>query len=104
MFHPKSYRSGFLVQLFATAPTLRSLMEKSNLTLIEFFKSIVYERSTITLAPNLHMKFLKFSMRIPCLGYNCDCLVMVLMFILVLKFLLLFVVWVLVQRDGELAA
>jgi hypothetical protein len=40
-------RSSFLVQLIATAPTLRRLMEKSNLTLIKFFKSMVYERSTI---------------------------------------------------------
>jgi hypothetical protein len=42
-------RSSFLVQLFATAPNLRRLMEKPNLTLIEFFKSMVYERSTIPL-------------------------------------------------------
>jgi hypothetical protein len=34
-------RSNFLVQLFATTPTLRRLMEESNLTPIEFFKSMV---------------------------------------------------------------
>jgi hypothetical protein len=42
-------RSSFLVQLIATAPNLRRLMEKPNMTLIEFFKSMVYERSTIPL-------------------------------------------------------
>jgi hypothetical protein len=49
------------------------------------------------------MKFLNFSMQIPCLGYNCDCLIMVLMFLLVFNLLLLLVVWVL-QRDGKLGA
>jgi hypothetical protein len=42
-------RRSFLVQLFTTAPSLRRLMEKSNLTLIEFFKSMLYERSKIPL-------------------------------------------------------
>jgi hypothetical protein len=42
-------RHSLLVQLFAIAPSLHRLMEKSNLTLIKFFKSMVYERSIIPL-------------------------------------------------------
>jgi hypothetical protein len=42
-------RLNFLVQLFKTAPTLRRLMEDPALTLIKFFESMVYERSTIPL-------------------------------------------------------
>lgn len=40
-------RDVFLEQLFKTAPILRPLMDEQNL--IEFFKSMVYERSTIAL-------------------------------------------------------
>ncbi|KAJ7472894.1 hypothetical protein B0H11DRAFT_1729296 [Mycena galericulata] len=42
-----SLRIAYLDQLFKTAPTLRPLMD--DLNLIEFFKSMVYERSTIAL-------------------------------------------------------
>jgi hypothetical protein len=53
-------RRSFLVQLFATAPSLRHLMEKSNLTLIEFFKSMVYERSIILLVAKFAHEVLEF--------------------------------------------
>ncbi|KAJ7500091.1 hypothetical protein FB451DRAFT_1119230 [Mycena latifolia] len=42
-----SLRTEVLEKLFATAPNLRRLMD--GLDLIEFFKSMVYERSTIAL-------------------------------------------------------
>jgi hypothetical protein len=79
-------------------------MEKSNLTLIEFFKSMVYERSTIPLVAKfahevLEVFYANAVFRFG-LGYNCG---WVLMFLLVFNFLLLLVVWVL-QRDGKLGA
>jgi hypothetical protein len=58
-----SLRAAFLVQLFKTAPTLRRLMNE--LDLIEFFKSMVFERSTIALVAKFAHEVLEVFYTIP---------------------------------------